>query len=461
MTGYRTNFARLAASAAVATVMLSGCAMGGGNDRPSSYAAKPLAGKTGKTVAKAEQVVAANPRDAGSRAALGGAYLEAGRFASAAAAYNDALDLGDERPGTVLALALAETANGNAPAALELLGEWKDVIPASELGLAYALAGETTRGVETINSALRAGDASPKTRQNLAFALALDGQWREARVMVMQDVPADQVDARISEWAMMGRPDQVAVRVAHLVGTVPAQDPGQPQALALANFPGTQDLVREAAAQVAPAPAVAAPVVTQAPAPVRQAQAELPALTLPAAPPPMVAAAAAPVSTIVPMVQPIKVASLDRVPMGVVRQSTAMTSVALPAAKPRVASRFVSDAKPAFVPGRKTVASAPKVAANGGSHWVQLGSYTDPAVAKDGWRKFVSRTPGLKPYPAVTTTATVNGAQVWRVAASGFGSYADAERMCRSVKAKGGACLVKRAESAPVRSGNALASLRR
>jgi hypothetical protein len=282
--------------------------------------------------------------------------------------------------------------------------------------------------------------------------------------MVMQDVPADQVDARISEWAMIGRPDQVGDRVAHLLGTVRAADPGQPQALALANTPGSDELVREAAAQVAPAPAqaVAAPVAAEAAAPVRQAEAELPALTLPAAPPPLLAAAEAPASaspqtTSVAVIQPIQVASLDRVPMGVVRQSTAMSSVA----KPRVASRFVAEAKAPAKPGRKAVASAPKIAPNGGAYWVQLGSYTDPAVAKDGWRKFTARTPGLKPYPAVTTTATVGGTQVWRVAASGFASYADAAAMCGAVKARGGACLVKRAESVPARGGTAMASLRR
>jgi hypothetical protein len=153
--------------------------------------------------------------------------------------------------------------------------------------------------------------------------------------------------------------------------------------------------------------------------------------------------------------------------MGVVRQSTAMTAVALPAAKPagkgHVAARFVASAQAPTQPARKraAVAPAPKIAANGGAYWVQLGSYTDPAVAKDGWRKFTARTPGLKPYPAVTTTATVEGAQVWRVAASGFASYADAAAMCRTVKARGGACLVKRAESAPARGGTAMAALRR
>ena len=67
------------------------------------------------------------------------------------------------------------------------------------------------------------------------------------------------------------------------------------------------------------------------------------------------------------------------------------------------------------------------------------------AIAKDGWRKFTSRTPALKSYRTVTTTATVNGTPVWRVAAAGFPSYAEASKMCAKVKWRGGACLVKRA----------------
>ena len=78
----------------------------------------------------------------------------------------------------------------------------------------------------------------------------------------------------------------------------------------------------------------------------------------------------------------------------------------------------------------------------GGNYWVQLGSYVNPAVAKDGWRKFTSRTPALKPYKVTTTTATVKGTPVWRVAATGFASYGDAANMCRTVKRRGGVCLV-------------------
>ena len=451
MTGNRLTFAKLASTVAIAAAMVSGCASDGGA-RPSSYAAKPLSGKGNKAVAKAERAVQTAPRDAVARAALGAAYLNAGRFAAAAQSYDDALELGDESAATALALALAETANGNAAAATELLHDWRDVIPASDLGLAYALAGETGRGVQILSDALRNGEDGAKVRQNLAFAYALDGRWREARLMVAQDVPADQVDARISEWATMGRPDDVTTRVAHLLGVTAIADSGQPQALALANFPSTEQLASEGQAQVVAATEPAAPVVepvAPAPAPVVQAQAELPAVAA-------------------PVVQPIKLAALDRAPAAIVNDAPAFATLAMPAAsapavKPRivgkqVSRKFVSETRNVAQPGKgeglSAMMPAPKVAVQG-SHWLQLGSYTNPAIAKEGWRKFTARTPALKAYRTVTTTATVNDTPVWRVAAAGFPSYAEAAKMCAKVKGRGGACLVKRAEAqtagAPVR----------
>ena len=470
MTGNRTTFIKLASTVAIAAVLVSGCASDGGA-RPSSYAAKPLSGNANKAVAKAERAVLAAPRDAAARAALGAAYLDAGRFASAAQAYDDALNLGDESAATVLGLALAETANGNAAAASELLHDWRDLIPAGDLGLAYALAGETARGVQILSDALRAGEPSAKIRQNLAFAFALDGRWREARLMVAQDVPADQVDARIGEWATMGRADAVASRVAHLLGVTAVADSGQPQALALANFPSTEELAGEAQAQVVAAAEPAAPVVeTVAPAaaPVVQAQAEL----APAAAPVVQAQAELP-AVAAPVVQPIKLAAWDRAPAAIANDAPAFATLAMPAAsatavKPRVVgkqmrTKFVSDPRNVAQPGKGKGLSAmvplPKVVAQG-SHWLQLGSYIDPVIARDGWHKFTARTPALKAYRTVTTTATVNGTPVWRVAAAGFPSYAEASKMCAKVKWRGGDCLVKRAETVAA-GGSPVRGLRR
>ena len=444
MTGHRNTILKLASSVAIATALVTGCASDSGA-RPSKYAAKQLSGEGNKAVAKAERAVHAAPRDAAARAALGTTYLAAGRFASAAQSFDDALNLGDESAATVLGLALAETARGNAAAAVELLHDWRDAIPAGDLGLAYALAGETARGVQVLSNAVRDGDASAKTRQNLAYAYALDGRWREARVMVAQDVAADQVDVRMREWLSMNRPEYVTTRVAHLLGVTPAADSGQPQTLALANFPGSGELAAQDQAQTVavaePVAPVIAPVVQ---APVVQAQAELPAMA---------------VSAAAPVAQPITLAALDRTPAGVANDAPAFATISAPArsggsVQPRIVgktmrTKFVSEPRNLAQPGKGKGLSAITAIANavsGGSHWLQLGSYTNPAIAKDGWGKFTRRTPALKGYKSVTTTATVNNVPVWRIAATGFGSYAAASKMCARVKSRGGVCLVKRAE---------------
>ena len=444
MTGHRTTILKLASTAAIAVALVTGCASDSGA-RPSSYAAKPLKGEGSKAVGKAERAVQAAPRDAAARAALGSAYLASGRFASAAQTFDDALNLGDESAATVLGLALAETARGNNAAAVELLHDWRDAIPAGDLGLAYALAGETARGVQVLTSAVRDGDASAKTRQNLAYAYALDGRWREARVMVAQDIPADQVDVRMREWISMNRPEFAPTRVANLLGTTPVADSGQPQVLALANFPGTDELAAEAQAQVVAATEPAAPVTPElapASAPIVQAQAELPA---------------APGLGAAPVAQPITLAALDRAPSRIANDSPAFATISTPArsgAQLRIVgkptrTKFVVEPRNLTQPGKGKGLAAITAIANavsGGSHWLQLGSYTNPAVARDGWGKFTRRTPALKGFKAVTTTATVNNVPVWRIAATGFGSYGDASKMCATVKSRGGACLVKRAE---------------
>ncbi|MCA1662375.1 MAG: SPOR domain-containing protein [Novosphingobium sp.] len=158
-----------------------------------------------------------------------------------------------------------------------------------------------------------------------------------------------------------------------------------------------------------------------------------------------------------PLVQPVTLAALERPSPRVVSDAPAFASVPVPAARPapaaatpRTVGKFVAERGQPVKPGKGKglVALLPKPVASG-SHWVQLGSYTDPAVAGDGWGKFTRRTPALKGFPRVTTTATVDGVAVWRVAAAGFASYNDAAKMCAAVKQRGGACLVKRAEAGP------------
>lgn len=484
MTTNRTALARLAASTALAATLIAGCTAAV-LAKPVNYASKAEAalakGQTAKGVALAEQAVRANPRDGTTRALLGAAYLKAGRFVSATEAYDAALELGDESVPTVLGLALAETAQGNGAAALELLNDWRDVVPASDLGLAYALAGNAPRGVAVLTDALRSGDTTVKLRQNLAFAYALAGKWREARVMLAQDVPADKINDRIGLWAQLAVPGADRSRVAHLLGVPVVGDSGQPIELALANFPSA-----EALALVAAPPAVPEAVVSEAAAPVEVAAVEVAPVEVAAVEEAVVVAAAVWAAAIepAPMARepdapaPMRFALLEQPSMNVASDSPTFISApvvqaftALPAPirsaqvrpvtamPPRIVGKFVPHGAGAARPGKGGALTAPKPVGPvlGGSHWVQLGSYQSPTIARDGWRKFTARTPALKPYKVTTTTATVRGTPVWRVAATGFASYGDAFTMCRTVKGRGGACLVVTAPKALGGSGGATA----
>ena len=150
---------------------------------------------------------------------LGAASMEAGRFLSARQSFDDALALGDESPRTALGFALSAIATGDRAAAIGVLEDWRDEIPAADLGLALALAGQAEQGALILSNAVRNGDNTPKSRQNLAYSLALSGNWAAARIMAAEDVPADQLDARIIQWASMARPEDAPVRVATLLGT--------------------------------------------------------------------------------------------------------------------------------------------------------------------------------------------------------------------------------------------------
>lgn len=214
-------------------------------------------GDTEKAISMAEALVAANPREARYRALLGQAYLRAGRFESAAQALDDAMKLGDNSSRTALSLALAHIGAGNNRQAVAILDDWRDAIPAADLGLAYALAGETNRGVAILSDRLRGGENTPKLRQNLAYAFALDGRWREARMMAAQDVPADQLDGRISNWATQTRPEDGRLRVAGMIGVPVRSDSGMPARLALNASADQQQLAAETAAPAEAAPALA------------------------------------------------------------------------------------------------------------------------------------------------------------------------------------------------------------
>ncbi len=435
-------------------------------------------GRIDKAIQLAEAAVQAAPREPAYRALLGQAYLRAGRFQSAITALNDAMTLGDNSARTALALSLANVAAGNNREAQAILNDWRDAIPASDLGLALALAGDTGRGVQLLHDRLRAGENTPKLRQNLAYAFALDGRWREARMMVAQDVPANQIDARLSAWAAQATPESYQARVAGLLGAPVRGDPGMPVQLALNASSEVQQAAAEATAVIpeAPAPvAVAAAAPSELPPVDGQpvaAPVEVAAYSPPAAP--AVEAEAAPV---VPAGAPTErfdqaFASneIQFVSNPVVQAVPARAEpAARPAARPvRAVPRMAAaprrapvraaraPAAPARVGGVR-VAAAPVAArpvAGGGSHVVQLGSFSSQQGARRAWGIYAAANPSLKNFKMTITQATVRGKVYWRVAAAGFDARG-ATSWCSSLKQSGGACF---AYAAPRSGAPALAA---
>ena len=99
-----SKFLRLAlGGVAFAALMTSGTVVGKASpaEARAQLAQQALAkGKVDRAIGHAEQAVAASPRDPAMRLVLAQAYLKAGRFESAAATFNDAMDLGDTSPRT-------------------------------------------------------------------------------------------------------------------------------------------------------------------------------------------------------------------------------------------------------------------------------------------------------------------------------------------------------------------------
>ncbi len=188
-------------------------------------------------IARAEHAVALDGADGERRALLGTAYLRAGRFRSAAQAFADTLALRQVDGRTALNLALAQVASGQGNAAQATLVRYAALIPATDRGLALALGGAPQQGVEVLMAAMRVPGADARTRQNLALALALAGEWPDAFFLVGLDLPPAAARQRILDWMRFARPQGSADQVAALLSITPAIDPGQPVALALHQAP--------------------------------------------------------------------------------------------------------------------------------------------------------------------------------------------------------------------------------
>ncbi|MCB2066524.1 MAG: tetratricopeptide repeat protein [Erythrobacter sp.] len=450
----------LGLTTAMAAVLLTGCATGAAPraEVSASQAQQAMVrGQTSQAVAHAEAAVAADPRNASYRMVLGNAYLNEGRFASASTTFADAMALGENSPRAALSYALALAGEGRFAESAGVLNQWEGQIAAGDLGLAYALAGQPERGIHVLTNAIRQGDNTVKTRQNLAYAYAVAGRWRDARVMASQDIPADQVGDRMDQWAQLAAAEAYQQRVAGLL-SVPAgvYDAGQPAQLALANFPSDVELAADShaydAVQPAPQVAMAAPA------------GELPAMSgsrdvgLDTYEAPAPAAAAAPAEAPTSFA-PTNFAEAFGTPLRPVAEAPAPQQARAPIAQPipalQVAASAQRETTPRPVPRRAVADSddsaglAAAASAADGTHLIQLGSFSSEAGARRAWSIYVSRHPALAQHEMVITEAVVRGRRYWRVSAGGF-DVASSRAMCRTVNSSSGDGCISWAANSPL-----------
>ncbi|MGP7796160.1 SPOR domain-containing protein [Sphingomonas sp. CLY1604] len=390
--------------------------------RDAAKAMKALNHRDGTAaVPYAESAVALAPQDAGYRMVLGQAYLQAGRFASARDTFADVLQLNGANGKAALNLALAQIATGDWASARATLERNAAIIPIGDLGLATALAGNPAGAVAMLTDAARTPSAGPKVRQNLALSYALAGQWGMARVVAAADMSPADVDARIAQWAAFAQPKGASDQVASLLGVTPVVDAGRPVALALT-------------APVQVTPIADTPIETAA-----RTDAAVPAAAAAAASVEAPVAAPSPAATqqfakVVfgprnPVVQPL--------PTMLIRADAAPAKLALAQGGARAGgSRVVQDV-PAAIPFVR------KPAAGGGDWYVQLGAFSNVAIAKSGWDRATRRFASLSGHQPTGTPIAARQGSLYRLSVGGF-TREDADRMCRRYRAQGGDCFVRR-----------------
>lgn len=467
-----------AISLAALASMIAGCAapqqatgFGGKANGEVGLATRALAALNSNDVPTAisfaEKAVERTPGDAGFRGLLGNAYFAGGRFWSAEQAFKDALSIYSNQPQVILKLALVEIALGKNDDAVRFLEAGRAVLDPADYGLAMALAGRTDDALAVLQASARAQGADARVRQNLALTYALTGDWTNARTIAAQDVPADQLDARLQQWMKLAKPSKASDQVASLVGVTPAvRDQGQPVRLALVK-PDTR------MAQAGPAPAPKAAPAPQ-PAPVQAAEIPAPssqplpvaiasspqpvsAPDMVAPPMPQFAEATPPAP---PPPNPQRVAAKPSVPARVVTASaptvSPVTMALIAAAAPEAPSAFA-----AFMPKKaapraaakpvKARAAAPRPAFRNAGPVVQLGAYRSPQAVSAAWNHLTGRYPALKAYLPLRARFDSPKGTFWRLSIQGFSTRGEAVSRCQLLKSRGGNCFVRNfAGDAPV-----------
>lgn len=428
---------KLAISVAIVALPTTGCASfmnkksnisssaDASEKKAAKWAAKAekymAAGNVDKAVYNAELAVEADFRNSIHRSTLARGYIAQGRFNAAERTLQDVLDLGQKDPRTIISLALLRTSQGNTASAISMLDSYRDILPASDYGLALAVAGDKIRSIETLENGVRNSNTA-QLRQNLALAYALNGQWREARVMASQDLTGTQVSENISKWAGYARPNAYQERVAGLLGVSPREDSGQPARLALnsrstsnVNFASNRGNGELPA--IGPAPTSLVDNISVA----RENDVKIASASKFAAAS-VKTASTAPTKFIIEDVN------------GVVKGSVPKRPAAIPATKKPVKLALSNSAS------KQT--SSRKVA--GGTYMIQLGAFSSSKNAQFAWSKLTKEYAVLKPFRSANSVVNSNGRQLYRLAVMGFGNLDSAKSICNKIKSRGGKCIVRK-----------------
>ena len=370
-----------------------------------------------EAVALAERAVANSPTDAGFRSLLGNCYFAAGRFASAEAAYRDSLTLLSNQPQVVLKIALVSVAQGKNAQAIAFLDAAKNALDPADYGLALTLAGQPQQAADILQNAAQQVGADSRVRQNLALALAFSGDWVGARNIAAQDIPGDQLDARIQSWMLLAKPVHASDQVASLTGIRPAAiDPGQPVRLALQTG-GARLAAVALAAVAAPAKvAEAAPIEVVEPTPAASPVAIEAATAAP------LVVGPAPMST----PAPIAFAPVNEASLGSHSRSPR------PSLSPRAASLTQSLYRHASL---STAQRSRTV--------VQLGAYSSRSSVGAAWNHVSAKFGSLRGYAPVAARFDGERGTVYRLSVQGFDSARQAASLCGALKRSGGSCFVR------------------
>lgn len=376
----------------------------------------------------AEKAVAKSPDQAAVRTLLANAYFAGGRFHSAESAFRDSLSLDPNQSQVVLKLALVQIAQGKDREAVAFLNSARDILDASDYGLALALAGRPADAIAVLDPAARRYGADSTVRQNLALAHALAGHWTEARTIAAQDVPAGQLDARIQQWMQLASPKHPSDQVAALVGVTPAAvDAGEPVQLALVKSDASIAVAQATQKPIAPIASIA-PV--QAVASVERPS-----------PPPFVAfqpaPTAAPASVVhasVPPAPPPARSTLVALASNAVTEAKAVLASVLPHHEAAAAPRPIHIQR-----------AAAAVAMHRGSAQtvVQLGAYGSPERVLTAWDGTAKKYGALKSYLPMSARFQSAKGTFYRLSVRGFNSYGEANALCASLRREGAKCFVR------------------